>query len=81
MKKICLALALIFILNINIAYSNELPHEFWGINEKYAEAVENNDDYKIIEYAGQIVGLLENLPVTPQVCEIMGSRRSDGACI
>ena len=74
MKKICLALALIFILNINIAYSNELPHEFWGINEKYAEAVENNDDYKIIEYAGQIVGLLENLPVTPQVCEIMGSR-------
>lgn len=56
------------------AFASELPKSFWGINTKYANALDNSDYNGIITYGTQTVELLRNEEKNEQVCNIMASR-------
>ena len=59
---------------IQLCCAEELPNAFWNLNDGYAAALSNGDDYAIIDFGKQILELLANEPKTDQVNEILGSR-------
>lgn len=75
MKITAFLIALILVLcNVTSTYSKDFPSEFWQYNDLYAKAVEQKDNYKIIEYSSKLIEIIKNEPQTDQINEIMGSR-------
>lgn len=75
MKKFTILFLLIFLISNSIIISaKDLPNEFWAYNDKYAQAVEQKDNLKIIEYGEKSIELIKYEPQTDQINEIMGSR-------
>lgn len=52
-------LMMAFSLNVQ-AY--KYPNAIWKVNPKFAEAVENNDNYGIIKYGKEIIDIMRNEP-------------------
>ncbi|OQB15663.1 MAG: hypothetical protein BWY15_00376 [Firmicutes bacterium ADurb.Bin193] len=74
MKKSIVVFLFVFFIGCIPSYASELPYEFWGFNDKYAAAVKQGDNHKIIEYGMRLVELAKSIPSTHQTDEIIGSR-------
>ena len=56
MKKIIsIITCVLFICSCSITCFADLPNKFWGMNEKYSQALKVKDYRGIIEYGKQIV--------------------------
>lgn len=82
-KVFAAALALILFFPAAVlenAYAAEqLPGEFWGLNESYLAAQAAGDDDGIIAYGEQVIALLTSRPETNQAKEVLASRYYDVA--
>ena len=52
----------------------DLPHDFWGLNEKYSAAVDSKNHSETAYYGSKIVDLISGEPSNEQTDNIVGSR-------
>ncbi len=64
----------IFLCGSLPVFAYEIPHAFWAMDKQYQEAVNSNNYYDVIEYAGQEINLMQNEPENQTVLQILGSR-------
>lgn len=68
----------LFAGNLSVS-AYELPHEYWSINDNYANASDSNNYGDIIKYGLQTINLILPEPVNEQTKNILGSRMYDVA--
>lgn len=64
---------------LNIFAADQLPGEFWSLNEAYLNAKEAGNDTALIAYGEQVIELLTSRPETQQAKEVLASRYYDVA--
>ena len=57
----------------------DLPHDFWGLNEKYSAAVDSKNYSETAYYGSKIVDLISGEPSNEQTDNIVGSRAYEAA--
>lgn len=81
-KIAAVIMALIMVLPASLmtpVLAYDLPSEYWGLNDLYAQALDNNDHAATAQYGSEIVDLILKEPKNDQTSNIIGSRAYEAA--
>lgn len=73
-KKFMALLLSIAVCSGASAFAADFPSHFWPINDRYAAAVEQQDNWTIISAGQEAVDIVEAMPQDDQTAEFLGSR-------
>lgn len=77
-KLLSFVLCTVIVLNIYPAvFAYEYPKGFWGVNDKYVQALTYKNYGQIIEYGNTIIDMMENTVDAPEKTEILVTRRHE----
>jgi len=76
-RKISIICIIAFIVNCMPVFGYTYPSAFWSINNKYAQALDTQNHYGIIEYGNQIINLISKTQDSTEKRDILVTRYNE----